>query len=203
MKFSNSRFNLDRLLEERNHQPEQTIAIDTTIWQTFGTTCAVLVLDMSGFSRLTNRHGIIHFLGMMQRLKAIALPLIARYKGTLVKFEADNLYATFPDAPEAVDASLALVAALNRVNTTLPDSQDLYVSLGIGYGDILLVEGQDFYGSEINFASKLGEDLARANEILLTAAAFARLNPVHYKWERLEMAIAGLELTAYRTFSRV
>lgn len=203
MKFSNTRSNLDRLLEERNQQPEQAIAIDTTIWQTFGTTCAVLVLDMSGFSRLTNRHGIIHFLGMMQRLRAIALPLLAQHKGTLVKFEADNLYATFPDVTEAVDTSLRLVSALNQVNITLPDSQDLYVSLGIGYGDILLVEGQDFYGSEINFASKLGEDLARANEVLLTEAAFARLNAAHYKWERLEMAIAGLEFIAYRVFSRV
>ena len=39
------------------------------IWRRFGRTRAVLVLDMCGFSRLTMRYGITHFLAMIRRLR--------------------------------------------------------------------------------------------------------------------------------------
>ena len=49
---------LARLLDRRNEHPESLAAIDDEIWQRFGRTSAVLVLDMCGFSRLTMRHGV-------------------------------------------------------------------------------------------------------------------------------------------------
>src|SRR5262249_5399986 len=55
---------LERLLAARNEHPERLTDIDRQIWTTFGATCAVWVLDMCGFSRLTLRYGITHFLAM-------------------------------------------------------------------------------------------------------------------------------------------
>ena len=37
---------------------------------------AILVLDMCGFSRITQRHGIIHFLAMIHRMEQAARPAI-------------------------------------------------------------------------------------------------------------------------------
>ncbi|MBO7639938.1 MAG: hypothetical protein J6S91_13290, partial [Treponema sp.] len=40
--------------------------------------------------------------------------------------------------------------------------------VGLGYGDILNIGYADVFGAEVNAASKLGEDTAKAWEILVT-----------------------------------
>lgn len=198
MPRNNTRTELNRLLEARSNNPHQVAAIDAQIWQTFAETCAILVLDMSGFSRLTARHGIIHFLGMLQRLVAIATPIVTRWQGRVVKQEADNLFVIFPGVDAAVDAAIAILEALAEANTTLPDAEDMTASIGIGYGEVLVIEGTDLYGHEMNLASKLGEDLARSNEILMTEHAYQQLRLRERSLERIELTISGLEITAYR-----
>ena len=49
-------------------------------------------------------------------------------------------------------------------------------SYGIGYGDMLDLD-DDMFGLEVNLASKIGEDLARPGEALLTPSAAAALDP--------------------------
>ncbi|MBE9179158.1 adenylate/guanylate cyclase domain-containing protein [Oculatella sp. LEGE 06141] len=198
MSLKNTRAELDRLLHARNEHPEKAEAIDAQIYATFTQVHAIFVLDMSGFSRLTVRYGIIQFLAMIRRLVAIALPVIEAHRGTLVKQEADNLFVVFPTVEMAVDAAVDLLKGLKAVNSTLPDALDLYASIGIGYGEVLMVEDHDLYGSEMNLASKLGEDLARPDEILLSEAAFQQLDGIAQGWEALEVSIAGLSVTTYK-----
>ena len=54
-------------------------------------------------------------------------------------------------------------------------SERFRFSYGIGCGDVIEVDG-DVFGLEVNMASKLGEDLARPGEALLTPAAAAALD---------------------------
>jgi adenylate cyclase len=172
----NPRSQLHHLLQERIEHPERESEIDQIIHQTFDQVCAILVLDLSGFSRLTIRHGIIHFLAMVHRMSAIADPIVTHHKGQVIKQEADNLFAVFSEVPMAVDAAVDILKGFAAVNTGLPDEKDLHASIGIGYGTTLLIGNSDLYGSEMNLASKLGEDLARRNEILLTEQAFKQLS---------------------------
>jgi adenylate cyclase len=44
------------------------------IWERYGETVAVLILDSSGFSRVTESHGIIHFLSRLMLLRDICPP---------------------------------------------------------------------------------------------------------------------------------
>lgn len=78
---NHTRAELNRLLQARNEHPERSTAIDAEIYAAFEQNCAILVLDMSGFSRLTLRYGIIHFLAMVQRMSAIATPLVRQHQG--------------------------------------------------------------------------------------------------------------------------
>ncbi len=195
---SNTRAELNRLLQERNEYPERSPAIDQQVYATFEQDCAILVLDMSGFSRLTIRYGIIHFLAMVHRMSTIATPLVNEHRGRVVKQEADNLFAVFPDPQAAIDGAVDILKAFAAVNTGLPDEQDLYAGIGIGYGKTLLVGEDDLYGSEMNLACKLGEDLARQGEVLLTAAAFSQIQADPQDWERLNLSISGLELIAHK-----
>ncbi len=191
----------DRLLQTRNDQPERLAEIDQHIHDIFSHTCAIFVLDMAGFSRLTLRCGILHFLGMIRRMSVISEPIVVQFGGRVIKQEADNLFAVFPDVVSAIEASFSILKDLSAANTGLPDDQDIYAGIGIGYGEVLVVGDDDIYGSEMNLACKLGEDLARRGEILLTEAAYQEVHHHPGLWEPLELSVSGVDLAAHRVRS--
>jgi adenylate cyclase len=191
---------LTRLLQERNEHPERLTEIDQAIRDRFTRTLSVLVLDMCGFSRLTHRYGIVHFLGMIQRMQELVLPVVtsARHAGRLLKLVADNVYAVFPDAPLALDAALEVQRKVAAANQVLPADWDLHVCIGIGHGDVLAVGDDEIYGHEMNLASKLGEDIGCGGEILMTEAAYARLPVTERTAGRLETTVSQLAIGYYR-----
>jgi class 3 adenylate cyclase len=197
-----TRHQLERLLEKRNEHPEQLGAIDKEIWAAFGETHAAWVLDMCGFSRLTMRYGITHFLAMIHRLHGIVRPLITRHEGRVVKTEADNVFAVFGRVEAALAAARDVQEHLATANAFLPADWDLHASIGIGYGELLMIsDDADFYGNELNLASKLGEDIAEAGEILLTEAAHGRLideGPrMTLAFDTREVVVSKMALKAY------
>jgi adenylate cyclase len=188
---------LARLLDARNEHPESLAEIDAEIWQRFGRTRAVLVLDMCGFSRLTMRYGITHFLAMIRRLQTIVKPVIAAGSGRVIKTEADNVFATFDDVPQALASARAIQRRLDTANTFLPEDWDLHAAIGIGYGPLILVGDDDLFGSEMNIASKLGEDVAGRGEILLSSAARARAG-AELEATEIPVQVSGLTISAFR-----
>lgn len=196
--MNTAREELNQLLQERNEHPEKLEEIDHKIRETFAETKAIMVLDMSGFSRLTIRYGIIHFLAMIHRMNSIACPVIEEYGGKVVKLDADDIFAIFPEVGKAVDASVDILKRLEAVNTGLPDEMDLYASIGVGYGEVLNMGGEDVFGEQMNLASKLGEDLARRGEIMLTEAAYKQIEGEEREFEEIEMSISGLPLIVYK-----
>lgn len=192
------RSRLAALLQERNEHPARAPEIDEQIRRDFSRTLAVLVMDMSGFSRQTLRHGIIHFLAQIHRMRAIATPVIEGCRGVIVKYEADNVFAVFTEVEAAVAAALDLDRGLQAANTTLPEACDMHGEFGIGYGEVLMLDDGEVYGSEVNLASKLGEEVAQSGEILLTESAFARVGGGERVYEPLRISISGLELNAYK-----
>jgi class 3 adenylate cyclase len=189
---------LARLLDARNEHPESLAEIDAEIWQRFGRTQAVLVLDMCGFSRLTMRYGITHFLAMIRRLGLLVRPVVAAGGGRVVKAEADNLFAVFDDVPAALATARAIQDRLAAANTFLPDDWDLNAGIGIGYGPVLMVGEIDLFGSEMNVASKLGEDVAGRGEILLSSSARDRVAASDGPFEEMTLEMSGLALRAYK-----
>jgi adenylate cyclase len=167
----NTRAKLEEYLNEMIESPERRTEITLMIAEAFTQERAVMCLDMSGFSRTTQRDGVIPFLLMIHQMKLVVRPALARHRGLLVKEEADNLYCLFDSVGDAVAASREITERLNVVNLLLPERKRLYVSIGIGFGVILNIENEDLFGEEINLASKLGEDIAQMGQILLTAAA--------------------------------
>lgn len=170
----NSREHFEALLDAMVECPDERSRIAAQIERDFGEVRAVMVLDMSGFSITTQCHGIACFLLMIHQLRAVAKPAVERAGGLVVKAEADNLYCMFEDLPDAIAAAREINARLKDVPPVYPDSPAISVSIGIGYGRILNIDEKDMFGDELNIASKLGEDLARPGQILLTEAASAR-----------------------------
>src|SRR5437660_8641354 len=187
-----------KFLQERNEHPERAAEIDARIRKVFGETLAVFVMDMSGFSRQTLRHGIIHFLAQIHRMHSIATPVVESHGGEVIKYEADNIFAVFPEVEQAVEAAVELGRALELADTMLPEELDMHGEFGIGFGEILVIENGDIFGSEVNLASKLGEDLAQRGEILLTESAFALVDRSRHEYEQLLMSVSGLELVVHK-----
>ena len=95
-----------------------------TLFMTRGTERAVLVLDMSGFSLLTRRHGVIHYLSMVRRMQETVRPIVHDHEGSIVKFEADNGFAVFPDPESAIRAAISPGPSPSRpkVASTVPST---------------------------------------------------------------------------------
>lgn len=190
---ANTRERLDALLSQIIDHPERRGEISAEIEQTFTQRRAVLVLDMSGFSRTTQVHGVVSFLMMIHQMRLLAVPTIEGRGGVLVKAEADNLYCLFDSVAEAVRAAREISRQLATVNPLLPAGRKLYASMGIGFGDILVLGEEDLFGDEVNLASKLGEDVAQGGMVLLTDAARAALD-AGVKTTEERASISGLAL---------
>ncbi len=190
------------MLDTRNEHPEKLAEIDARITASFEETCALLVLDMCGFSRLTIRHGIVHYLAMIRRMQRTVVPLVEEARGHVVKTEADNLFATFEDVKAAIQCARTIHGELARANEVLPEDWDVLVGIGIGYGPLLLIGDDDVWGSEMNIASKLGEDLAEAGEILLTASAYERAGTAKRGFTTQHARVGGVRFPYYRAQTR-
>lgn len=100
---------------------EERKRIEQALWTEFGAQKAVFVMDRAGFSLLTQRYGIVHYLSMVKRMTLTAQPVIERHGGAVVKFEADNCFAAFPDTPAAVRAAVEVNAAFSGMNLPTPN----------------------------------------------------------------------------------
>jgi class 3 adenylate cyclase len=187
-----------RLLSERNQFPERAAEVDQQLRDSFERRVAILALDMVGFSRLTVQYGIIHYLAMIHQMAEAARPAITGNGGEVIKQEADNIFAVFDDPERAIDAALEIFRAFDAVNSVVPPSRDIYGSIGIGYGETLVIEKKDIFGSEVNIACKLGEDLAGKREILLTGAAYEALPPGLFICSPVTFEISQMRVVCYR-----
>lgn len=178
-------------------EPAELKRIEATLWREFGHTKAVFVMDMSGFSLLAQRYGIVHYLSMVKRMQLATAPIIEANRGAVVKFEADNCFAAFDAVEDAARAAIALNQKFAEMNASTEDHFDIRVSIGIDFGDVLLIGGPDYFGDSVNRASKLGEDVAGAGEVLITRTAFDRLPADSgLTGTSLELSISGIALEA-------
>ena len=172
--------------------------VEERLWKTYGSEQTVFVLDMSGFSLLTRKHGIIHYLSMVRRMQLTAEPIIQSYDGYMIKFEADNCFAMFPTPLLAVNAAIAMQHAFAAANILTADDLDIHISCGIDYGKILIVGRDDCFGDAVNRASKLGEDIAERGEILVTKEAMDMIPAeAGIKSREVSISISGISIPAY------
>ena len=172
--------------------------IEASLWDEFGAEYAVFVLDMSGFSLLTRKYGIVHYLSMVRRMQMTTAPIVKSYGGFMIKYEADNCFAVFPEPLSAVQAAIAMQHAFRAENLLTSEDQDIHISCGIDYGKILVIGQEDCFGDPVNRASKMGEDLAVAGEILVTKEAMEMIPAAAgIKAREMNVSISGITIPAY------
>ncbi|MFP6809065.1 MAG: adenylate/guanylate cyclase domain-containing protein [Pseudomonadales bacterium] len=192
--------NLFHHLDELLAKKIDPVDHEAEIWERYGQTVAVMILDSSGFSRISEEHGILHFLTRLVLMRNVVQPVIEEHSHVEFKFEADNLYAVFNHPDDAIRAAMKAHSVVKENNIMLTHKEPFRVCIGIGYGKLLYSETMEgYFGEEMNLASKLGEDTAEGGETLLTNAAFEHADPDLVKpFERMFLSIAGIEASYYR-----
>ncbi len=171
--------------------------------------CALLALDMSGYSVSVRRGGILPHLCRIRCMQRLVAPIVTAHGGDVVRQIADNIMAVFPNPLAAIHAGVAINKAVGAPFSCKDEQgkdSPLEVAIGIDYGRLLVVPGRDCFGDPVNIAYKLGEDVARAGEILITDTARARLpatekqgdQPFTYGLESLELSVSGVEFPAFK-----
>ena len=170
------------------------------LWDRYGETVATLILDTSGFSRTTESHGIVHFLSRLMQLRALCKPIFEQHNSKRFHFEADNGFAIFTSIDDAIKSAKAVHQAIYEAGLMLTDDERFRVCIGLGYGKMLFSETlEGYFSEEMNFASKLGEDIANGDEILITHNAYQHADKELLSgFTESETCISGLDLRYYR-----
>ena len=98
----------------------------------------------------------------------------------------------FPSAPPALRCAIAMQAACVALSKDRNPEDKVLLCIGLGHGRLLRVGENEVFGHEVNLSSKLGEDTAKAHEILATPAAHAAFGEVEgVTWESMQTEYAG------------
>jgi len=135
---------------------------------------AVMMCDSSGFTRMTHDYGILQFLAVMTQSYDALVPLVEKMGGAVISHGADNLLAVFPDAATSVDTAVAMLKLLDRRNAGKADRDQFHLCIGLHWGKVLRLK-DNIFGDKVNVAAKIGEDMASADEVLVTGEIASRL----------------------------
>lgn len=163
--------------------------IDERLWATYGKDLTVVVIDMAGFTRTVTDSGLVAHLASIDVFRRISRVRIEAAGGRVVKFSADNVFAVFGSPELAVNAMQALGEAAAIAGIAF--------SAGIDHGLVLDLE-DDIWGDAMNQASRLGEDLAKNGELLISRRAFAALTLLtQSSFKRVEYGTSEKPLIAF------
>ena len=165
---NDSESRLWRLIEERSRAGADVGEIDRRIWELFGEEWAVMFTDLVGFSRQVEEFGILHFLQVIHEHRKLLFPVIEDHGGRLVKQDGDSMFLVFRRPDRAIACAREMQRACAHYNERRKPEDQLILCVGIGFGRVLRIGDRDVWGKEVNSASKLGEDRAKAHEILVT-----------------------------------
>ncbi len=173
-------------------------ALAESLWDEFGCERTVLVLDMAGFTRTSREHGVVYYLTLIEKMRRLTGPLVVEAGGRAVKYEADNLFAVFPDPESGMKFLERTYTAMDEANAGIDTAAQIHICAGLDHGKILLDQA-DFYGDAVNVASKLGEDLARRGEVLISQVVNEAISAERYRFEEVgNHGLYGSTTTVHR-----
>lgn len=199
--LSASEDRLEKLIIERLQPGADKETIDSRIWDLFGEHWAIMFTDLAGFSSNVASFGIIHFLQVIFESQRLLVPCINERDGILLKTEGDSMLVIFRNVTKAIECALAMQAACRSYNVGREEAEQVRLCLGLGYGRVLRIGDRDVFGSEVNAAAKLGEDIAEAGEILVTDAVRLLAAP-SLRFEAIERIPSGAK-AAHRLLNPV
>lgn len=137
---------------------------------------AILALDLTGFTIQATKGRQIDALLRILDAQKVCVPAMREHGAALVRAVADDLVGLFDEPGAALDAAFAVHQRIALFNhSPLACETPARACIGIGFGDVYAIGPNLAMGDEMNRAAKLGEDIARGNETLVTPNVYFAL----------------------------
>jgi len=137
---------------------------------------AVFSLDMTGFTLSAMNIGELESLLRILDAQRVCIPVLREFGAELIRCFADDIVALFETPDAAIDAAFEVHRRIRTFSQSdLVSDYPTQCCIGVGYGEVLAIGPNLAQGDEMNRASKLGEDIARGEETLVTDNAFEAL----------------------------
>ena len=160
---------------------DKIIDIDEFLLQ-YKTKAVIFKLDMSRFTKHSERYGILETLKKIIKMQKMLLPKVASYGGEVQNFEGDDMLILLSNQDKAHHMAVDFINTLNNYNETLEKKKEyinsndkhildryeddkIFVKIGLSYGNVLNIE-HNVIGNIFYFSHKLSDDIAKRNEIL-------------------------------------
>jgi len=132
---------------------------------------AILAADVVGYSRLMGQDEA-GTLARLEGLKAEVLdPLIAQYRGRVVKLMGDGFLVEFASVVDALICALDWQDAVEVRASQVPEDRALRFRIGVNLGDIEEADDGTVYGDGVNVAARL-EAMANPGGINVSGSVF-------------------------------
>ena len=137
---------------------------------------AIVSMDLTGFTTTAMHRGELNSLLRILDAQRVVIPVLQEFGAELIRCFADDIVALFDDPGAAVDAAFEAHRRVRVFNDSpLATNDPPLCCAGVGFGQVLAIGPNLAQGDEMNRASKLGEDIARGNETLITENAQAAI----------------------------
>jgi adenylate cyclase len=164
----------------------------------FGETCALFVLDSTGFTRITREKGNLYFLFFVKTLRQKCIEVFAESNVIDYRFHADNVFAEFPDVKSALECAEIIHDYFEKEKFMMNADEYFQSCIGIGYGRVVRCDVEGVFGDEMNTTCKLGEDVASAGETLLTENAYRCVDIADHKVSVDSVKVSGVDINFYK-----
>ena len=134
---------------------------------------AVLAADIVAYSRLIETNEARTLTAIRALRSEVIDPLVADYKGRVVKLMGDGAIVEFGSVVDAVACAVAMQEGVAHHQREVPPENRIVFRMGINIGDVV-VEGGDLLGDGVNIAARL-EALAEPGGICIADAVQKQL----------------------------
>jgi len=134
---------------------------------------AILAADMVGYTRMMRADEASTLRRLTTLREEVLRPLIATFRGRIVKLMGDGFLVEFASAVDAIDCAVGWQAAVTQHEAEREEVDRITFRIGVNLGDVV-VEGEDIYGDGVNVAARL-EGLAEPGGICLSGDAYRQV----------------------------
>ncbi len=146
---------LNHLLEKRIKETENRSAIDEEILDCYGCMGCVVYVNLYNSFELINSFGIIAFMQKMQELKIICNPIMNKHHGEIIKVDGGSFMVYFKKVNMAMSAFIEVDEYLSLYNKSRGELTWIQLCFGVGYGELIKINGNDIFGAEVYAAREL------------------------------------------------
>ncbi len=143
---------------------------------------AVLFTDVVDSTQYFKTHGDVAGREMLRVHQEVASPIVAEFRGQVIKMLGDSVMAYFLSADEALKAAVKMQQKFELYNAMTTRENQIRIRIGIHFGSVIVEEG-DIYGDVVNVAAKI-TNLAKGTQIFVSQDVYditRHLPAVHFE----------------------